>query len=70
MNTLLIKIKGMHCENCEKRIQNALTLIDGVVSVSANHQTGEVHIKINSEKIDKEFIYKKLEDMGFEVINK
>lgn len=28
----IVKIEGMHCENCEIRVENALNRLDGIVS--------------------------------------
>ena len=40
MEKLNIKIKGMHCEGCEKRIENALGDIKGVKNVEADYKSG------------------------------
>ncbi len=66
METLIIKVKGMVCNGCENRIQNVLKTIDGVEEVHADYKQGLVTIKTNS-KIDKNGIYEKMEDLGFEV---
>ncbi len=66
MNTLTIKVKGMVCNGCENRIQNALKRVAGVNEVSADYKQGLVTIKADSE-IEKNEIYEKIEDLGFEV---
>ncbi len=67
MQTLSIKVKGMVCNGCENRVQNALKTLEGIEEVYADYKKELVTIKINSE-IDKNVIYEKLEDLGFEVI--
>ncbi len=67
MNTLKIKVKGMVCNGCENRVQNALKTLEGIEEVQANYKKELVTIKTNRE-IDKNLIYEKLEDLGFEVI--
>ncbi len=67
MNTLKIKVKGMVCNGCENRVQNALKTIEGIEEVHADYKKELVTIKTNRE-IDKNVIYEKLEDLGFEVI--
>ncbi len=67
MNTLTIKVKGMVCNGCENRVQNALKTLEGIEEVQANYKKELVTIKTNRE-IDKNLIYEKLEDLGFEVI--
>ncbi len=66
MNTLTIKVKGMVCNGCENRIQNALKRVAGVNEVSANYKQRLVTIKTDLE-IEKNEIYEKIEDLGFEV---
>ncbi len=66
MNTLTIKVKGMVCNGCENRIQNVLKTIDGVLEVHADYKQELVTVKSDLE-IDKNLIYEKIEDLGFEV---
>ena len=44
MKELLINVEGMHCGGCEKRIQNAVSDIDGVESVEAHFEAGTVKV--------------------------
>ena len=55
----------MMCEGCENRIKNALSSIDGVQKVEANHTTGEVVVTTNKE-IEISIIKDKIDDLGFE----
>ncbi len=66
MNTLTIKVKGMVCNGCENRIQNALKRVVGINEVIADYKKELVTVKADSE-IDKNGIYEKIEDLGFEV---
>ncbi len=66
MNTLIIKVKGMVCNGCENRIQNALKRVDGINEVLADYKQELVTVKTNLE-IDKNVIYEKIEDLDFEV---
>ncbi len=66
MNILTIKVKGMVCNGCENRIQNVLKTIDKVEQVKADYKQELVTVKMDSE-IDKNIIYEKIEDLGFEV---
>src|SRR5713226_8212203 len=42
--TLRVKVKGMHCPNCEVLIERRFKKISGVRRVSANHVSGIVDI--------------------------
>ena len=67
MKELKIKVKGMVCEGCENRVKNALSTIDGVDNVEANHKTGIVIVKLNKE-IEKSIFEEKIDDLGFEIV--
>ena len=62
-----IEVKGMHCEGCEKRIQNVLKTIDGIEEVVADHNTGKVSIK-STKEINLDEVKTKIEDLDFEVV--
>ena len=68
METIKINVEGMVCNGCENRIQNSLKMIDGVNKVVADHKKGIVTIKSNS-KLDSNQICKKIEELGFNIVN-
>ena len=56
MKNIIIKIKGMGCQNCVNAITESLNELDGVskVNVSLEKESAEVEFdesKINSEKM-------------------
>lgn len=67
MKETKIKVNGMVCEGCENRVKNALTTIEGIEKVEANHKIGEVII-LAKEEISKSVMEEKIEDIGFEVV--
>lgn len=66
MEEIRLNVNGMVCGGCEKRVVNSLSTIDGVKEVIANHNEGTVVIK-SDEKIDRNIIKEKIEDLAFEV---
>ena len=66
MEELNIKVKGMHCEGCEKKIKNALGDIKGVKEVEADYKKGIVTVEAKA-KIDDKTIEDTIDDLGFEV---
>lgn len=66
MKELLLNVEGMHCGGCEKRIQNAVSDIDGVENVEASFEAGTVKVTLN-KVVDEKAIKETIEDMGFEV---
>ena len=65
---LVLKVEGMHCEGCENRIKNALSTINNVNKIEANHETKEVIVEY-SDEINVKEVKDTLEDLGFEVKN-
>ena len=66
MKETIIKVEGMVCGGCEKRVVNALSDLQGVSEVVASYQNGTVLVKM-TEEVDVEVLKEKIEDLGFEV---
>lgn len=66
MTEINLKVNGMHCEGCEKRIKSALSEINGVSEVVASYVEGTVKIKMNKD-IDIQEIKEIIDDLGFEI---
>ena len=66
MKETIIKVEGMVCGGCEKRVVNAVSTIEGVKEVIANYNEGTVVVK-SDIKISEDIIKEKIEDIGFEV---
>ena len=67
MEEINLKVEGMECAGCEKRIQNAVSNIKGVKEVKANHENGVVVITAK-DGVNVEEIKNKINELGFEVI--
>jgi len=67
MKEYSFKISGMACGGCENRVKTALTEIDGVENVEANHISGMVVVK-STKDLDISKLKEKVEDIGFEVV--
>ena len=67
MKEIVLNVKGMMCEGCENRVKKALTVIDGVEQVTANHNTGKVVVTLSKE-ISVDTISETIDDIGYEVI--
>ena len=66
MKETIIKVQGMACEGCEKRIQNALKNMEGIENIVANHKEGTVTVIANETLIN--IIKEKIEELGFIVL--
>ena len=66
MKEIILNVEGMMCEGCENRIKNAVGTIDGVVDVSAKHDTGIVKL-IARDNVTEDIVRERIEDIGFTV---
>ena len=66
MKEIILNVEGMMCEGCENRIKNALGTIEGVVDVSAKHDTGIVKL-IARDNVTEDIVRERIEDIGFTV---
>lgn len=67
MKEITLKVEGMTCEGCERRIQNVLMDIDGVANVKASHTDKNVKITLNKD-VDINTIKEAIEDLDFKVV--
>ncbi len=65
-NKKVIKIDGMHCEHCVKKVTEVLARLEGVTGVKVNLNKKEAVIKYSKE-IDNQEIIKVIDDINFKV---
>lgn len=63
-------VSGMKCSGCENRIKNALTTLEEVKEVKANHKTNQVVITLKEEatKEIEEKIAQIINDLDFTIV--
>ena len=68
MKKVEIKVEGMHCEGCSKRLTKVLSNVKGVntAEVSLENKLADIEYDENIAKI--EDFYEAIEDAGFEVV--
>ena len=68
MNKVEIKVEGMHCEGCSKRLTKVLSNVDGVsfAEVSLEDKLAKIEYDENIATVEK--LEESIEDAGFEVI--
>ncbi len=64
MKEIILNVEGMACGGCENRIQNAISIIEGIKEVKADHVKGIVKITAK-EDIDVNKIKEKIDGIGF-----
>jgi copper chaperone CopZ len=62
----IVSIEGMCCEHCAKRVENALSAVNGVVSADVKLKKNEAILR-SREQLDDEEIKKVVEDAGYKV---
>lgn len=61
----VLTVEGMHCENCQARVENAIDRLDGVVcKVNLKHKTAVVSY---SRPVDSQELRKIIENLGYQV---
>ena len=68
MKEIELKVEGMTCEGCERRIQNVLMDIDGVENAKASHIDKNVKITLNKD-VDINILKEAIEDLDFKVVD-
>ncbi|MDW7776709.1 MAG: heavy metal translocating P-type ATPase [Methanosarcinales archaeon] len=69
MEDVKIKIEGMTCEHCQKRVHDAIASLDGVTSVSVDLSVGEATVSYDSSKIELDQIKQAVRDVDYQVVD-
>lgn len=62
----IIKINGMSCEHCKKRVENKLIELEGILNVNVNLDSKIATLEIEKD-IDSALLKDIVEDLGYEV---
>jgi len=68
MNKETIKISGMTCAACAKRIEKAIGKLDGVSQASVNFATEKLSVEYDNQKISTDNMKETIEKTGYGVI--
>ena len=64
-----IRIGGMTCVNCQNKIENALSAMEGVVSAKISYSDGTANIILAENGSEPEEIYAVIEKLGYKVLS-
>ena len=67
MKETILKIEGMHCENCANRIKNVLEKVDGVNEVEVSLEDKCATVRYEND-INTDQLKDKVENLDFEVV--
>ena len=62
-----IKVNGMMCEHCKKKVEKTLKGIKGVKKIKVNLDNKEVSFAFKEEKVDINTIKQAIVQQGYEV---
>jgi copper chaperone CopZ len=60
-------VEGMHCESCSASIMSTLEKVDGVDSVTADHELGVAEAFYQPTAVDAEALKVEIEKLGYTV---
>lgn len=63
-----LDVHGMDCPGCENRVQTALTRLEGVIRVDADHRTGRVTVRFDEARLSVDDVNERIRDAGYEVV--
>ncbi len=67
MNSLKLKIDGMHCDGCAERIRTVVGKQAGVQEAEVSYADGEARIRYNPHIVTEEGLAEVIERAGFRV---
>ncbi len=62
-----LAVKGMHCISCVRRVEGALTRIDGVAAVKVDLAAGRAVVEYAPERATEGQLKEAVRQLGFEV---
>ena len=69
IETLKLTVKGeetIHCVGCENRAQSVVSTLPGVLKVKADHNTQEIRITLDQDRVSLKDVREKLDFMGYQ----
>lgn len=67
LQTIVLKINGMHCASCAINIDGELEDMEGVISSHANYAKQQAEVKFETEKISLGEIKEAIKKVGYQV---
>ena len=60
-----LKVEGMMCSHCEKRVTDAVSAMEGVKKCSASAKKGEVSVDIDESRTSLEAVRETIKNVGY-----
>jgi len=62
-------VEGMSCHHCEMGVEKNIKKLDGIISVSASADCGEVNVEYDGHSVNENMLKEAIEDRGFVVLD-
>jgi copper chaperone len=56
MSSLHLKVSGMHCGNCQAKVERALKAVPGTYAVDVDLQSGDVQVEFDGRTASDRFL--------------
>lgn len=63
----VFQVEGMMCQGCEKRVNTALSSLEGVQECQASASTNTVRVIFDENKVSETMLKTTIEDTGYDV---
>jgi len=60
-----LHVTGMHCGNCQSKVEKALTSVAGVYTAIVDWQGGEAEIDFNDDAVTAEQLVNAIQKVGY-----
>ncbi|MFH1626035.1 MAG: cation-translocating P-type ATPase [Pseudomonadota bacterium] len=65
-----LRIKGLHCVDCVKKIERAMSSLRGIHNMKLSFSTSKMEVVYDSHKISLEAIQSKVKSLGYDMLEK
>lgn len=66
MERRTISVSGLSCDGCERNVESALTNLENVSRVEADHENGRVEVVVD-EGVTEDDLHAAIREAGYEV---
>lgn len=66
MKNIIIKIKGMGCQNCVNAVTESLTELDGVSKVNVSLEKESAEVEFDESKVNANKMIEAIEELEYE----
>lgn len=67
INKIKILVRGMHCNHCEKVIEESISGLEGIVEVKANYVKSDVMVTFDDSRVSRDQIDRHISEAGYTI---